>query len=571
MPPEYFDWMQNLQARDTIALATAGAAAVIYLATSRLPVIGHWSLVIRPLTRLAPYALPLLLVTGLALRLLNLGAQSLWYDESLTALTAQQSVGDILTIARNSNHPPGYYLLMWLWSGLWWSSQPPEWWLRLPSALAGTGNIGLIYLVARQFDRPRGESLLAAGLMALLPFQIFYGQEARMYTLLLAAAQVALLGYLARRWWLVVVGATVMMYSQSMGGLFLATLGVIAIFDRRLTPLLIAGGVTAALYAPWAGWGLLNQIDLTANGWIPQVTPGSFVYLWHVLLWGETTSGWLVIPLMVVSGVIVIAAVVAGLRSGLYRLIGLMVGPPLLAVAASHLVAPVFIPRPLITVTPALYILLAHSIFRGRRWLLTGLLAGLLAIALSGYYLNPDVQKWPHQEWAGEIRERYEPGDAVFYVSHFLPFWWYLPDLPSCFLSQDDTAPNAGFNLSTPASAAIGMKLIDNLDDLDRYRRVFVLYARSPANTPEKETVFREIVEGKPIVWQHEFINDDYIATGSITLVEWSDTYDPTVITTCERIAQWDLLTVLKQYWVSANQTRMRLRLTPMPLRLFGS
>lgn len=570
MPPEYYAWLENLQARDTFALSSALVAAVTYIFLSRLR--WRWPRGARAarsfFSRAAgntQYVLPAIILAGLSLRLFNLGAQSLWYDEALSALTAQRPLADLLTVAKYSNHPPGYYLLLWGWSKLWPLGLPAEWWLRLPSALLGTANIGLVYLVARQFRRPKHEALVSAALMAMLPFQLFYSQEARMYALLLAASQVALLGYLARRYWLLVVGAVVMMYTQSMGALFLATLGGLALFDRRLKPVLLAGCVTALLYAPWAGWGLLNQVELVANGWIPQVTPGAFAYLWHVLLWGESNPAPVVIPGMALSGFIVISGVVSGVRSKFYRLVGLALGPPLLAVAASLLVAPVFIPRPLITATPALYILIAHSIFRGRRWLLSGLLAVMLAVALHGHYFTPHLQKWPHLQWAEEIRRRYQPGDAILYVSHFLPFWWYLPDLPTCFLVQDDAAPNAGINLSNPASAALGMKLIE-LEYLNRYRRVFVLHAQSPASTPDKERVYQQILQKKPVIWQHKFLNDYYLATGDITLVQWSDSYNLASPNICPRsTVVWDLLTPLKTFWASVNPIPIRLKPIVMP------
>lgn len=557
MPPEYYQWIENLQARDTMVMGFAAIAVVLfYLARFiRFPRL--------PLPLRAPYIPPsyllaAIILLGLGLRLFHLGSQSLWYDEALSALTAQRTIPDILTISKYSSHPPLYYLLLWAWSKIWgvgsglvslasrldvgatgqpllghWpglkiqalvhlyrASPPPEWWLRLPSALMGVVNIGLLYRVARQLRRPQAEALIAAALMSFSPFQLFYSQEARMYELLLLCALVVLLGYLNGRWWLVSLAGAVMMHTQTMGALFLVSLGIAAtLLDRKqLKPLILSGATVGLLYAPWGAWGLFSQMNLVQGGWIPQVTPGGFLYLWHVLLWGEISPLPVIFPGMVVSFLLAAAAVHAGVTEKLHKLLILMVGPPTLAVVASLTIAHVFLPRPLITATPAFYILIAAALRRQRRWMLAALLAALLALALHGYYFNPNLQKWPHRAWAAEIERRYQPGDAVFYVSHFLPFWYYLPNLPTYFLAQDDHAPNAGFNLSTPASIALGMRLVQP-DALDGYERIFALHAQSPAATPYRDRVWA-MLQNKRVVWKQEFVREDYLTSGAILLVE---------------------------------------------------
>lgn len=562
MPAEYYEWIENLQARDTMAMGLALIAlilAVLFYFTRFIHFPREKRFTFR-VPHISPSRLLLaIILAGLALRLFHLGSNSLWYDEALSALTAQRPIPDILTVSRYSSHPPLYYLLLWAWSKIWWSGScassilahlnldgsgqpargimplkmlidyfpylvrptwPPEWWLRLPSALLGGVNIPLMYLVARRFRRPPAEALTATALMAFLPFQIFYSQEARMYELLLLCALAVLWGYLKRRWWLVSLAGVMMMYTQTMGALFLASLGIAAVLlDRKqLKPLILSGSVIGLLYAPWAAWGLFNQMTLVQGGWIPQVTPGGFMYLWHVLLWGERSPLPVIFPGMVVSFLIAAAAIHAGLSGKLHKLLVLMVGPALLAVVASLTIAHVFLPRPLITATPAFYILIAAALRRPRRWLLAALLAVLLALALHGYYFNPDLQKWPHRAWADEIEQRYQPGDAVFYVSHFLPFWYYLPDLPTYFLVQDDHAPNAGFNLSTPASEALGMRLVQP-DALNGHKRVFALHAQSPAATPYRDRVW-DMLQKRRVLWEQEFVSEDYLTSGAILLVE---------------------------------------------------
>ncbi len=74
-------------------------------------------------------------------------------------------------------HPMGWYLAMFAWTGLAGIS---EWALRLPSAVIGAASVWLVYLLGRRvFGGAAGA--LAAALLALNGFHLFWSQAARMY------------------------------------------------------------------------------------------------------------------------------------------------------------------------------------------------------------------------------------------------------------------------------------------------------------------------------------------------------------------------------------------------------
>lgn len=530
MPTEYYAWLNILAARDTITLTSAGLALAVCLI---FLVMAQHGAAFKIITKTAGrYALPLIILAGAVLRLLNLGTQSLWYDEAFSALTAQRPLADVLTIAANDYHPPLYFLLLWAWSHL--LNLPPgadsDAWLRLPSALFGIANIGLTYMVARRYQ-PKRESLTAAALMAFLPFQIAYSQEMRMYELLLTGALVTLLGYNARRWWLVVVGGTVMLYTQSMGAFFLASLGfAVLLFDRaRLKPMLISGLVIANFHAPWIDYALGRQLARMGGGhyWIPQLTPGAIAYLWHVLLWHEANPLLVVTPGMVFSFILVGVAVWVGLRYRLLTLVTLTVGPVLLAVPPSLLFTSVLLPRTFITVTPALYILIAAGLWHWgglRRGLLWAGLGAMLAVSLWGYYTDPLLHKWPNRQWASEIASRYQPGDAVLYLPQSLPFLWYLPpNIPQYFLPQDETALNAGFNLTNEAAQAMGLKTAFPTYQTT-YNRLFVVYGRSPATGEYQTQIWQRLRSDYKTLWLYDMVQERDYLTAQIALLDLSGT-----------------------------------------------
>jgi uncharacterized membrane protein len=134
--------------------------------------------------------LTLLLAWGL--RSYKLDAQSLWYDEAVTAHVAAQGIAELTRWTAEDIQPPLYYYVVAGWTRLTGRS---EWALRFPSAFFGVLTVPLLWAVARRlFGRGRlgrPTALIAALLTAISPLYVYYAQEARMYT------QLTFLGALA--------------------------------------------------------------------------------------------------------------------------------------------------------------------------------------------------------------------------------------------------------------------------------------------------------------------------------------------------------------------------------------
>lgn len=135
-----------------------------------------------------PPVFPLLLITlgGFGLRLWQLDQTGLGYDEAATALMARATPAAIIAFHWTAayEHPPVWQLLMHGWSQMVGQS---EFALRLFPALAGVLAIPLSWLVAGSLRTlSRWLPLATAGLVAVAPTLIYYSQEARMYTLVVA-------------------------------------------------------------------------------------------------------------------------------------------------------------------------------------------------------------------------------------------------------------------------------------------------------------------------------------------------------------------------------------------------
>jgi mannosyltransferase len=121
-----------------------------------------------------------ILFTGVVLRLYQLGAESLWYDEAISTWAAHQSPSQILEISKDDNNFFSYYLLLHYWVGLFGDT---EYSVRLPSALAGIFTIFVMYKVGCLLFG-RNEALIASLILALSPLHVYYSQEARVYEIM---------------------------------------------------------------------------------------------------------------------------------------------------------------------------------------------------------------------------------------------------------------------------------------------------------------------------------------------------------------------------------------------------
>ncbi len=116
---------------------------------------------------------------GLGLRLYRLGVQSIWYDEGVSLYLAGQTVPDLIRHTAADIHPPLYYLLLHFWTRLAGDS---EFSAAFLSVIWGLLLVAFVYRVGMRLAGRRA-GLAAAALVALSPFNLWYSQEIRMYTL----------------------------------------------------------------------------------------------------------------------------------------------------------------------------------------------------------------------------------------------------------------------------------------------------------------------------------------------------------------------------------------------------
>jgi len=227
------------------------------------------------------FALSPALLVALALRLAHLGQESLWYDETVSAYMAAQSLPDMITHTALDIHPPGYYALLHLWGGVAGTS---EYSLAFFSLFFGVLLVPLTYRLSRSCAFPRHTSVLAAWLSALSSYSVWYSQEVRMYTLAACLAEALLLATVrlvrcpkdARGAMLWAVLASLNVYVLYFSGLlvaFLSAFWFLCIWSRsrnRLAELRTWLGVNVGallLYIPWLPIAVRQAIDPPVPPW----------------------------------------------------------------------------------------------------------------------------------------------------------------------------------------------------------------------------------------------------------------------------------------------------------------
>lgn len=116
-------------------------------------------------------------------------SRGLWVDEAISVRQAQLPFGEMIADVRVSDvHPPLHHAILWLDVRLFGSSELAA---RLPSLAAGVLLVPALRWVGEVvYDRRTG--WVAACFAAIAPFCVWYSQEARMYSLFMLFATLAI-------------------------------------------------------------------------------------------------------------------------------------------------------------------------------------------------------------------------------------------------------------------------------------------------------------------------------------------------------------------------------------------
>ncbi|SEN26348.1 glycosyltransferase family 39 protein [Nonomuraea pusilla] len=373
------------------------------------------------------------------------GAATLNGDEIATISAASRSIGGLWELAR---HIDGHFLPYYLFMHVWSMAGTSELWLRLPSALAVAVAAGFLVDLGRRVHSTRA-GLVGAAVFALLPSVSYYGAFARSYAF--AAAAVVLSFWAlhraverrdARGWVTYGIAVALVCCTHLFAVLTLPAHLALARRDvlARMLPALAVGGVPAAVL------GLVGFGERHAISWIPQRGP-------EVLLkFPKMAAG------TTVAGVLLFTVALAGAallwpraRGWAAALLGWLVLPPVLLLAVSHLVTPVYVDRYLFVTAPALALLAGAAVAALPRF---GTAAGVaLALLVVGVSVPDHVAvreengRFENIPWALRVIKAQRDDAIVYGQSQLRAGFEYYADslMPVDVLKAGDAPAPDGF------------------------------------------------------------------------------------------------------------------------------
>jgi mannosyltransferase len=395
------------------------------------------------------WGLAAVLLLAFGLRLVRFGAQSLSYDETVSVYLASESLPALVAHTAGDIHPPGYYILLHVWTRLAGSSGFAA---AFPSLFFGLLLAVLAnWLGSRVFGPASG--LLAALLVAISPYNLWYSQEVRMYTLA-AALGMGLLGALlpllasrpgsALPWtWLavyVLCGALGLWMLYYFAFLLLAVnlmVGVwwLAGWQRRRTGWdwlgrwSLAQGAVVLLYLPWISVAWRQATEPPVPPWRSFTGLGRILMeSWSALSLGQSVEPLRVWPVLLGFGTLFGLGLLFGQLSGRSRdgarrglpwlLAGALSLPVLLIYLASYL-TPLYHVRYVFTYSTPFYILVAAGLawlrqrWRPALWFGLAVIVAFSGISIRAYYADPLYANDDHRAATRFLAERWRPGDAI--------------------------------------------------------------------------------------------------------------------------------------------------------------
>lgn len=389
------------------------------------------------------WPLAALMAAALALRLFKLGDMGYWHDEVITTFAARAPALETFgSITANDTHPPLYHILLHFWGRLVGYELIP---LRLFSVLLGVLCLPAVYALGRVTVGPRA-GLVAAGLMAVSPFQIYHGQQIRMYSLLTLVVLLAALACFtawskggAWRWALFGLVAAAGLYTHVYFAFSLLGLNLWALYEsarlRRLERRAWAGLILAqvgavALFSPFLRTMLSLTGEIVSDFWIREVTVADWLFAlvaalnYSTRLNNEAPIWYLLLLYLPTAAVLVLSArfIVGEIRrgapgsAGLRMLLIAVVTPGIVATALSLAIRPILLDRSLIGVSGPFFILLATAAVRTWRLAVTRALSAAVALTIAaGLAATYPSAPAPHtlQPALETIFAERRPGDAV--------------------------------------------------------------------------------------------------------------------------------------------------------------
>lgn len=393
-----------------------------------------------------------LFLLGLLLRAYCLGLRSFWYDEAVVLLEAQKNLIALFHINSEGIHPPLYRLIMHFWLYLGQS----EGVIRIPSLIFSSISIIVGYKIVKLIFNKR-VALYTALFITVSPFHIYYAQEVKSYSLFFLLSLASLYFFIKVTkenkigLWLGYIFFTALsIYAHYFSFLSIFAQNLFLIFNyKRHEKGLLKKWVTAQclvflLFIPGLSACVQHVRRVTGNFWIPPVSGENIFIVFKNFTLGYYTSNFNFVFMQCLLGIIFLS----GIRSLMFsrlneqksfywesseRLTLLLsyLSIPIIILALSKIIRPLFLDRALIVISFFYYIILSKGLEAMRKnkiifFLVVFLSIILVTVSLKNYYEQNNFSatvgvasiKKQFREAMRYVSSNYRQGDKVI-LSHY--------------------------------------------------------------------------------------------------------------------------------------------------------
>lgn len=454
------------------------------------------------------------------MRIAGIWIPQFWYDENFTLILSRLPFDRMISATAGDVHPPLWYLITWTVSHI--APLAPPWVLRLPSLVFSLASLVLLRKVMREWILPAKIQLGAMLIMALVPMQLWYAQEARMYALLEMLVLLAVLYTLRGNWIGLFVASLALLYTQNYGVFYLASIGLLVLVrDWRSVPhAALAIGSAGALYLPWVRV-LASQMDaISGRYWIQSQTIGDALNILYKMFFASSMPGFALLSGMIVTFIALAAGLVTMATThhpAKWTIIIMAFVPLALGWIVSLAWQPVLLHRPLIGIAPFLYIVAAWSMARvleadplhvqREAVIAAALVIPILVSGTGGYYHNIPAMKSdgavsPLIDTLDYVRAHWQAGDVIIYADDgpMINLSPYAADLPQYQIPACGDRVNSGPVLGSLTNAtrdAIGIQRV-TIEEI--HGRAWVYAPFSPLHPQCYEDYIAPITPGDPLL-----------------------------------------------------------------------
>lgn len=399
--------------------------------------------------------LPLLI--GSVLRAHGLLKNSIWYDESFTIYLTRQPLFEMVRLISLDFHPPLWEIITWFTRRIFGESELS---FRFLSLVASIAALWVLYKIMEYFTWSKGDQFLVLLLAAILPYQAWMAQDARVYALLSFLYLLSFYLILRRKYFGFIGTAGLMLYTNNAAPFYLLSLMVLFIYSLREKWKIIFFSFVAIFvsFLPWSPvfW---KEVDgsyfekpvLDIYGAIDQL---AFIFAPQSVFYIITSiTSHLILVIILLNLLIAMAALTIqiilktqsreenrGHATIHWLLIGLL--PVILIATGSVTYDNVFIYRPLSMISLPV-IVMTFALIRNLKILKLLYIVPLIAVIIIHWGF------WSPADKGGYLKETListqsitKPDDVFFHATAttLLPFSYYLPEYKHVLLDENLSA-----------------------------------------------------------------------------------------------------------------------------------